>query len=57
MAQELFFENTKTGKKYKVLKFDREAGKVRLVGEHNVEFEEKFDKELFQKLGYELKQA
>jgi hypothetical protein len=54
---ELFFENTKTGKKYKVLKFDREAGKVRLVGEHNVEFEEKFDKELFQKLGYELKQA
>jgi hypothetical protein len=54
---EVFFVNNKTGKKYKVLKFDREAGKVQLVGEHNVPFEEKYDKELFQRLGYELQQA
>lgn len=52
---ELFFVNNKTGKKYKILKFDRDAGRVRLVGEHGVEFEEKYDKETFQRLGYELK--
>jgi hypothetical protein len=58
MAQaEMFFVNDKTGKKYKILKFDQAAGKVRLVGEHGIEFEEKYDKETFQKLGYELKQG
>jgi hypothetical protein len=54
---EVMFINNKTGKKYKVLKFDRDTGRVRLVGERGVEFEEKFDKELFKRLGYELQQA
>jgi hypothetical protein len=51
---ELAFVNEKTGKRYKVVKFDREAGKVTLIGEHGVEFTEKFDKELFKRLGYNL---
>lgn len=54
---EVAFVNEKTGKAYKVVKFDREAGKVTLVGEQGVEFTEKYDKELFQKLGYTLKAA
>lgn len=45
--------NKKTGRKYKVIAFDREAGKITLAGEL-AEFTEKYDKELFQKLGYEL---
>lgn len=57
MAAELFFVNTKTGRKYKILKFDQASGKVRLVGEAGIEFEDKYDKETFQRLGYELKQG
>lgn len=53
----VFFVNSKTGRKYKVLKFDRDAGKVHLQGEAGVEFVENYDKELFQKLGYELQQG
>jgi hypothetical protein len=47
--------NEKTGKKYKVLAFDKEAGTVRLRGEHG-EFTEKYSKERFQQMGYTLKQ-
>lgn len=54
---DLYLVNDKTGKKYKILKFDQAAGKVRLVGEQGIEFEEKYDKETFKKLGYELKQG
>jgi hypothetical protein len=54
---ELYLVNDKTGKKYKILKFDQAAGKVRLRGEQGIEFEEKYDKETFKKLGYELKQG
>lgn len=53
----LVFVNKSTGKKYKVVSFDHDQGKVRLVGEHGVEFDENFDKEMFQRLGYELKQT
>jgi hypothetical protein len=53
----VYFVNSKTGKKYEVLKFDRAAGKVQLVGEHAVPFEERYDKEMFQRLGYELQQG
>lgn len=53
---EVYFENEKTGKKYLVLKFDREAGTVRLKGPQG-EFDEKYDKEHFKKLGYTLRQA
>lgn len=52
---EMFFVNDKTGKKYKILQFDQAAGKVKLRGENGIEFEEKYDKETFQRLGYQLK--
>lgn len=54
---EVAFVNEKTGKRYKVVKFDQTAGKVTLIGEHGVEFTENYDKELFQKLGYKLQAA
>lgn len=53
----LAFVNDKTKKEYKVDKFDKEAGTVTLVGEHGVPFTEPFDKDLFQKLGYDLRQV
>lgn len=54
---EIAFENKKTGKKYKVVEFDPGAGKVKLVGEHGVEFLENYSKERFEKLGYKLASA
>lgn len=57
MSMALAFINEKTGKTYKVVKFDQEAGKVTLVGEHGVEFTEDYDKDLFQRLGYKLQQV
>ena len=54
---EVALVNEKTGKKYKIVKFDKDAGTITLVGEHNVEFTERYDKELFVKLGYTLKAA
>lgn len=54
---EVAFVNQKTGKKYRVIKFDQEAGKVTLVGEHGVEFTEPYSKERFESLGYTLQAA
>lgn len=54
---EIKFVNEKTGKVYRVVRFDKEAGKVVLIGEHGVEFTENYDKELFKKLGYKLQAA
>jgi hypothetical protein len=51
---EVFFENTKTGKRYKVLEFG--GDKVTLQGEHAT-FTEPYDKEKFVNLGYKLVQA
>lgn len=51
------FVNTKTGKKYTVVRFDKEAGKVYLKNEEGFEFAEVYDKELLQKLGYKLAAA
>ncbi len=53
----LAFINEKTGKTYRVVRFDQEKGEVVLIGEHNIEFTEKYDKEMFQRLGYQLKQV
>lgn len=53
---EIFFENAKTGKRYKVIEFNKETGEMRLRGEH-AEFVEKYDKEKFQSWGYQLVQA
>jgi len=49
----LYFRNEQTGKRYKIVSMDKEAGEVVLQGEH-AEFTEKYDKEKFKKLGYVL---
>ncbi len=54
---EIFFENAATKKRYKVVRFNKEAGTVTLVGPHNMEFDEKFDKDRFVKMGYSLVQG
>lgn len=53
MAEKLFFENVKTGKRFEVLRFDKETGKVLLKSDY-AEFEDEYNKEKFQKLGYKL---
>lgn len=52
---ELCFENERTGKRYKIVSFDKAAGTVRLKGDH-AEFTENYDKDRFLKMGYVLKQ-
>jgi hypothetical protein len=54
VSAEVFFENVHTKKRYKVVKFDKDAGTVTLIGPHNMPFEEKFSKERFEKMGYTL---
>lgn len=56
MSTELYFENVKTKKRYKVVKLDKEAGEITLRGEY-AEFTEPYSKERFQKLGYKLVQG
>ena len=53
---QLYFENERTGKRYDIVKFDKEAGEVRLKGQH-AEFTEKFDKDKFLRMGYVLRQG
>lgn len=50
---EYYFRNTKTGKRFKVIKLDKTTGEIILKGEYS-EFKEQFSKERFQKLGYVL---
>lgn len=52
---ELYFENERTKKRYKILRFDKEAGTVVLKGEH-AEFVENYDKDKFIEMGYKLVQ-
>lgn len=49
----LFFVNTNTGKRYKVVHLDRDNGTITLQGE-TTQFVEPYDKERFKKLGYQL---
>lgn len=49
----VYFKNEKTGKKYEVVKLDKEKSEVTLRGEY-AEFTEPYDKERFMKLGYVL---
>lgn len=49
----LYFRNEKTGKRYKVVRMDKDAGTIVLRGEH-AEFTEQYDKDRFKKLGYVL---
>ena len=54
---EVFFENIHTGKRYKVVAFDKVAGTVKVRGpQTGREWTEKFSKEKFERLGYVLKQ-
>lgn len=53
---ELYFVHEKTGKKYKVVKYDKEAGMIRLKGETG-EFDEKYDQQRFAKMGYKPVQS
>lgn len=54
---DVFFENIHTGKRYKVVGFNKEAGTVELIGPHNMPFTEKYSKERFEEMGYTLKTA
>lgn len=53
---DLYFVNNSTGNKYRVVKFDKDAGTVTLRGKFG-EFTEKFDKEKFQRMGYVLEKG
>lgn len=53
---EIYFENEKTGKRYQIIQFDKDAGTVRLKGEHG-EFTEPYDKDKFLNMGYTLKRG
>lgn len=57
MSAELYFENQATKTRFKVVRFDREKGTVTLIGKHQREFVEKFDKERFINMGYTLVQG
>ena len=48
----VFFENVHTKLRYEVVRFNREAGTVILLGKHGVEFEEKYSKDRFEEMGY-----
>lgn len=48
---ELYFENVKTGTRFKVVSWDKETNAIILKGP-NTEFTETFDKDKFKKMGY-----
>lgn len=49
----LYFVNTRTNRRYLVVRLDKEKGTITLRGEH-AEFTEPYDKDRFAKLGYTL---
>jgi len=53
MGVAYFLRHTQTGKKFRVLSRDKEAGTVKLKGSL-AEFEEKFDVDRFKRQGYVL---
>ena len=53
MAKAVFFQHTKTGRRYRVVRIDRAANTVTLKGDL-AEFQESYDKATFTRLGYEL---
>lgn len=50
---DIFFENVKTKKRYKVIKLDKAKGEITLQSQYG-EFTEKYDKARFERLGYAL---
>lgn len=53
---ELYFRNTRTNRKYKVVRVNKEKGEITLKGEYS-EFVEPYDKERFKALGYVLEKV
>jgi len=53
---ELYFKNTKTGRRYKVIRIDKEKGEITLKGEYS-EFTEPYDRDRFKRLGYVLEKV
>lgn len=47
--------NKKTGRRFEIVAFDKERGKIKLKGQ-TAEFEEDFDRAKIEKLGYKLLQ-
>lgn len=52
----VYFRNTKTNRKYEIVKIDKERNEITLKGEY-AEFVEPYDKERFQKMGYVLEKG
>lgn len=48
-----YFLNERTGRRYDVVTFDKERGKIKLKGQIG-EFEEDFNREKLEKMGYKL---
>jgi hypothetical protein len=53
---ELYLKNEKTGKRFKIVKLDKQTNKVTLRGQY-ADFVEVFDTERFKKLGYTLEKV
>ncbi len=49
---DLFFENTHTKARFKVVSWDKDAGKVTLIGRHNIPFEVDYSQKMFADMGY-----
>lgn len=52
----VYFRNTKTGKRFEVVRLDPKTNIITLRGEH-AEFDETYDKEKFKRLGYTLEKV
>lgn len=53
---DLYFRNTRTGLRYKVVRLDKSTNEIVLKGEY-AEFTETYDKERFKKMGYILEKG
>lgn len=53
---EIYFTNTKTGTKFKLVRMDKGTGMMVLEGEYG-QFEEKYDKDWLVKNGYVLEKV
>lgn len=53
MADTLYFEHTKTGKRFRIVSLDQRTGKIVLEGE-NSRFVDQYDKDRFKAMGYRL---
>lgn len=56
MTKKLYFRNVKTGKRFEVIKMDKEKNEVTLKGEYST-FVEPYDKQRFIDNGYVLEQG